>query len=148
MRKYQAPSFLSGIVDQATYEKWLHRKAVAHVRRDRTRGNTSATTEEYKVAIHVAVIESRGRDAYTNEELNWSLMSKYENEESKTHGRVYKRLFALLPSVDHVNDGLGPADFKICAWRTNDAKNDLPFEEFVALCQRVVDAANKGLQVM
>ena len=26
---------------------------------------------------------------------------------------------------DHVGDGLGAADFKICAWRTNDAKHDL-----------------------
>ena len=143
MRKYQIPNFLVGTVDQVGYEKWLQRKAMAHVRRDRGRGNSSATNQEYKMAIHAAVIESEGMDAYTNEKLDWSLLSKYDNEQSKTHGREYKRLFALLPSVDHVNDGLGPADFKICAWRTNDAKNDLPMEEFVALCQRVINAANK-----
>ena len=41
--------------------------------------------------------------------------------------------------MDHVGDGLGDADFKICAWRTNDAKNDLTYSEFVALCRRVVE---------
>src|SRR6266496_4750038 len=34
----------------------------------------------------------------------------------------------------------GPADFKICGWRTNDAKGDLLLEDFVALCSRVVSA--------
>ncbi len=29
--------------------------------------------------------------------------------------------------------------FVICAWRTNDAKNDISHTEFVALCQWVVD---------
>jgi hypothetical protein len=50
-----------------------------------------------------------------------------------------------LPTVDHVNDGLGPADFRICAWRTNDAKNDQSLDEFVALCRRVIDYQGKPL---
>ena len=137
------PRFLSAIVEQPSYERWLHRKAAALVRRDRGRGNETATNEEYKIAIHAAVCESNGKDAYTNEDLDWSLLSKYNNEQSKVHGRVYKRQFALLPSVDHVGDEKGSADFKICAWRTNDAKNDLPYEEFVELCRRVVQSARK-----
>jgi len=56
----------------------------------------------------------------------------------KSGYRTYKAGFALLPTVDHVGDGLGEADFKICAWRTNDAKSDLTHDEFVALCRRVV----------
>jgi len=139
MRKYQRPQFLTDTIDQPVYEKWLQRKSVGHVRRDRNRGNTTATTEKYKIAIHKAVCESNGNDAYTGEPLDWSLLSKYDNAESKMHGRVYKKKFALLPSIDHVGDGTGPADFKICAWRTNDAKNDLGYEEFVELCRRVVD---------
>lgn len=141
MKKYQAPDFLSDIIDQATYEKWLHRKAMTHVRRDRGRGNISAQNSEYKQAIHTAVIECQGFDSYTKEPLDWSLLSQYDNELSKQHGRGYKKLFALLPSIDHVGDGLGSADFRICAWRTNDSKNDLPLDEFIALCQRVVDTA-------
>jgi len=143
MRKYQLPEFLTGVVSQSEYEKWLHRKAATHVRRDRKRGNASITNAEYKVAIHQAVQESEGIDAYTGEDLDWTLLSRYDNEESKKRGRDYKRRFALLPSIDHVGDGTGPADFKICAWRTNDAKNDLPYEEFVQLCEKVVNAASQ-----
>jgi len=144
MRKYQLTNDLASLVEQEVYERWLHRKALAHVKRDRARGNTSATTEAYKIAIHKAVCASGGRDAYTNEELDWSLLSQYDNEQSKKHGRYYKKQFSLLPSVDHVGDGTGEADFKICAWRTNDAKNDLPYSEFLELCEKVVKAANKA----
>ena len=129
---------MSKLVEQATYERWLHRKALAHVKRDRGRGNESATNEEYKMAIHQAVCVSNGKDAYTNEDLDWSLLSQYDNEQSKKHGRQYKKQFALLPSVDHVGDGKGAADFKICAWRTNDAKNDLSLAEFIELCRKVL----------
>jgi len=142
MKKYQLPEFLRGVVTQLQYEKWLYRKAMAHVRRDRKRGNTSAINAEYKVAIHKAIQECKGVDVYTGEELDWTLLSKYDNEESKNGGREYKKQFALLPSVDHVGDGTGPAVFRICAWRTNDAKNDLSYDEFVKLCQKVINAAN------
>jgi len=147
MRKYQIPKFLEGTVTQAHYERWLHRKAVTHVKRDRNRGNKTATNVEYKIAIHKAVSDSEGKDAYTGEELDWALLSRYDNEASKKHGRNYKKQFALLPSVDHVGDGTGPADFKICAWRTNDAKNDLSYEEFVELCRKVVKAANNSFAI-
>jgi hypothetical protein len=138
MRKYQLNEALSLLVNQATYEKWLHRKAMAHVKRDRARGNVDATNQEYKLAIHRAVCESDGKDAYTNENLDWSLLSQYDNEQSQEHGRRYKKKFSLLPSVDHVGDGTGAADFKICAWRTNDAKNDMSLDEFIELCRKVV----------
>jgi hypothetical protein len=136
-RKYPVPAFLSSTT-QAAYERWLHWRAIAHVKRDKKRGNTTATNEAYKTAIHKAVLESEGIDYYTGESLDWSLLSKYRNCEAKETGRHYKQKFACLPSVDHVGNGLGPADFKIRAWRTNDAKNDLSQEEFVALCRRVI----------
>jgi hypothetical protein len=143
MKKYQLPEFLAPEVQQAQYERWLHRKAAAHVRRDRKRGNKAATIAGYKVAIHKAVEDSEGRDAYTGERLDWTLISQYDNDKSKSGRREYKAGFALLPSVDHVADGTGPADFKICAWRTNDAKSDLSFQEFLDLCRKVVAAADK-----
>ena len=88
--------------------------------------------------IHRAVVHCNGRDSYTGEDLRWDLISTYDNEKSKAGRREYKAGFALLPTVDHVGDGLGPADFKICGWRTNDAKNDLSYSEFVEVCRRVV----------
>lgn len=115
---------------------------MAHVRRDRKRANPSAINEIYKRAIHEAVCSSNGVDAYTGEPLAWDLISKYDNAESKLGKRIYKAQFCLLPTVDHVGDGLGRADFKICSWRTNDAKGDLSLNEFVELCHRIVAAAN------
>jgi hypothetical protein len=137
--RYNLPSFLEGKIAQRDYVKWLRRRAAAHVKRDRGRKNESAIGQAYRDAIQKAVTDSQGLDAYTGEELKWSLISKYNNEESKKRGREYKKEFALLPSVDHVGDGRGSADFKICAWRTNDAKNDLNYEEFIELCRRVIE---------
>lgn len=137
-RKYERPSFLSAEVNQARYEKWLHGRALAHFRRDRRRGNKKATNEAYKIAIHQAVLHSEGRDYYTGEVLEWSLLGQYSNAESAAKRREYKTQFAALPTVDHVGDGLGEADFKVCGWATNDAKSDLNYNQFVELCRRVV----------
>ena len=138
MKLFDLPIFLDDVLTREAYVRWLQRKAAAHVKRDRKRGNGSATVSEYKRAIHYAVCASQGRDAYTGEQLDWQLISTYDNDESKQGRREYKARFALLPTVDHIGDGTGPADFKICAWRTNDAKGDLSLEEFVALCERVL----------
>ena len=138
-RRYDLPKFLDGTCSRADYIRWLDRKARAHVKRDRGRGNTQALQAEYKEAIHRAVLDGGEKDAYTGEVLDWSLISTYDNRESKRGGRAYKRNFALLPTVDHVGDGLGAPDFRICSWRTNDAKSDLEFQEFLALCNRVVE---------
>ncbi len=112
---------------------------MAHVRRDRTRGNRSVSVADYKAAIHRAVGISGGADAYTGEPLDWTLISRYNNDDSKAQRRGYKYKFGLLPTVDHVGDGTGTANFKICAWRTNDAKNDLSLRDFISLCQRVLE---------
>lgn len=62
-KKYSLPPFLFGLVPHETYERWLRRKAQAHVKRDRRRGNQTAIGEAYRVAIHAAVIQSDGCDA-------------------------------------------------------------------------------------
>jgi hypothetical protein len=138
MKKYALPSFLTGTVDQALYQRWIAHKAKGHVRRDRKRGNLTAIGEAYRLAIHEAVCASNGKDAYTGEALDWSLLSCYNNAESAEGKRSYKHGFALLPTVDHVGDGLGPADFKICGWRVNDAKHDLDIPAFLAVCKAVL----------
>jgi hypothetical protein len=143
MRLFELPDFLIGKIDRRNYVRWLQRKAAAHVRRDRRRGNSKASVSEYKRAIHNAVCKSGDRDFYTSEHLDWNLISTYNNEASKKGGRAYKRRFALLPTVDHVGDGKGPADFVICAWRTNDAKGDLTYTEFVEVCRRVIEGSRE-----
>jgi hypothetical protein len=137
-RKHTMPDFLANSVSAEAYERWLVRKAVAHVRRDRGRDQLGVTVSLYKEAIHAAVVLSQGKDAYTGESLHWHLISKYNNSDSKKGRHGYKASFALLPTVDHVNAGATEASFRICAWRTNDAKNDLSVEDFLSLCQKVL----------
>jgi hypothetical protein len=141
-RRYQFPASLAVGIDQRKYERWLHWRAVAHVKRDRLRGNREANVAEYKQAIHSAVIASDGLDPYTGETLDWSLIGTYDNVAAERGGQVYKARFALMPSVDHVTDGLGPANFKICSWRSNDSKSDLSYRDFVELCRKVVEKAD------
>lgn len=142
-QKYPFPQFLAGRLDPNAYLRWLDRKARAHVIRDRARGNVTATREGYMRAIHAAVEESGGNDAYTGARLAWELISTYNNEGSKAGRRSYKRTLAALPTVDHVGDGLGPADFVICSWQTNDCKNDLTREELIAFCRSVLAHCDK-----
>ena len=138
-KKYDLPSFLEESISQDVYERWLRRKAQAHVKRDRNRGNSTAIGETYRDAIHAAVQECNGADAYTGEPLDWELLSKYDNVSSEEQGRAYKHQFAKLPTVDHIGDGKGAPEFKICSWRTNDAKHDLSMPEFIKLCIAVLN---------
>lgn len=139
-RKHTIPAFLEDIVTPEKYERWLQRKAAAHVKRDRNRGR-GATRSAYKEAIHAAVILSDGRDSYTGEDLDWKLISTYKNEDSKAGRHGYKSRFALLPTVDHIDAGATESSFRICAWRTNDAKSDLSPANFIALCTKVANFA-------
>lgn len=138
MVKRSLPPFLESIVTREAYERWLVRKAAAHVKRDRKRGHTCADAA-YRNAIHQAVIESDGHDAYTGERLDWSLISTYDNDASKLGRHAYKAGFALLPTVDHVASDASSASFRICGWRTNDAKHDLSVEAFQQLCRCVLE---------
>lgn len=145
-KRYSIPPFLAGEIDEETYIRWLRRKAQAHVKRDRSRENETASGEEYRLAIHEAVINSEGKDHYTGQILDWSLISQYDNEASAAGRREYKAKFALLPTVDHVGDGTGPANFVICGWRINDMKNDMSHEELAASCIRVLHQLGFAIQ--
>ena len=71
------------------------------MKRDKKRGITQATTEIYKAAIHKAACDGGDLDAYTGRPLNWDLIRKYDNQQSKIGKREYKKSFADLPTVDH-----------------------------------------------
>lgn len=81
--------------------------------------------------------ECQGKDAYTGEVLDWNLLSEWKNDNAKAGKRKYKKEFALLPTVDHVGER-GVAKFKICVWRTNDAKNDLSLNKLIDFCKRII----------
>jgi len=132
------PEFLRGKVDEGIFLTWLHRKAVAHVQRDRKRGNESAGVAAYKRAIYAAILESRGNDCYTGKPLDWGLIGTFRNDEAKEGKRAYWKRFQDLPTIDHVDDGLGEPNFKICSQLTNDCKSHLSHEEFVQICRDVI----------
>lgn len=64
-QKYQLTGKLANWVEQSTYERWLRRKAAAHVKRDRSRGNKTANNADYRAATHAAVLAAEGHDDYT-----------------------------------------------------------------------------------
>lgn len=136
--KRALPPFLEGKVDHATYERWLQRKAAAHAKRDQKRFNDVKIGLNYRNGIHLAVLQSEGKDTYTGEDLDWTLLSKYDNTASKEGQHAYKAKFALLPTVDHVESANREAVFCICSWRTNDAKHDLSVASFFRLCEIVL----------
>ena len=140
-KRHAIPHFLVGRVDPLVYERWLARKAAAHLKRDRKRGYEGISGSQYRDEIHKAVVESGGQDYYTGEELDWTLLSKYNNEESIAGRHAYKAGFALLPTVDHIESARMNSGFRICGWRTNDAKHDLSHHEFIELCKLVVQKA-------
>src|SRR5437868_6972854 len=104
-RLYGVPQCIGDKCEQKPYSRWLHRKAVAHVKRDRKRfGIKTCTVAGYKAAIHEAVKNSGHQDFYTGEILDWSLISTYRNAASIEGKSKYKKSLALLPTVDHTLD--------------------------------------------
>jgi hypothetical protein len=93
---------------------------------------------QYKTQIHQAVARGGHLDFYTGEVLDWSLVSTFKNEEAKAGTGLYKKRFAMLPTVDHTVDENGKLKFVICSWKLNDAKSDLTLEEFYELCEKVL----------
>jgi hypothetical protein len=104
----ELPSFLSDIIEEKAYFRWLERKANAHVKRDRARfGRESCVASTYRAEIHNAVVRSCGRDHYTGQPLSWDLISCFENGSAREH--FVK--FANLPTVDHAADEQRPSVF-------------------------------------
>src|SRR3989339_1284747 len=135
------PSFLEGQVHPLVYERWLARKAAAHLKRDRKRGYESISAAAYRDEIHEAVLRSEGNDVYTGEKLDWSLISTYNNNDSENGKHCYKASFALLPTVDHIESSVSKSGLCICSWRTNDAKHDLSHQTFIELCKKILEHA-------
>lgn len=139
--KYSLPSFLEGTeVTRERYVRWLQRKALSLAQRDKRRWQKAVSVAGYKEAIHKVVESSEGKDFYTQEDLEWDLISKYDNNESQRRGVVYKHELALLPTVDHVDPGSEEPQFQICGWRTNACKNDLTVEELREFCKTLLQA--------
>ena len=143
MPSYDIPSFLKKQCSERKYQLWLTRKARALVKLDRKCGNKHAIQSKYKQEIHKAVNDCRGRDAYTGKKLDWRLISEYNNKLAKEKRQKYKKLFANLPTVDHVDGRTTAPNFKICSWQVNDCKSDLSLKDFIKLAKVIIAYADK-----
>ena len=136
---WSAPGWVG--VSDGKYSELIQRKAVAVTRRDKRRGGKYSVKEAIE-AIHQAFHRCNAFDPYDGSKLDPELLGTYSNERSKERGAAYKREMAMLPTVDHVTAEPVP-DFEIVRWQTNDAKGDMPPEELVAYCRRVVQVADQ-----
>ena len=118
------------------YPRWVQRKAVTLCKRDQKRGGVG-NVQQYRLAIHAAVLASAGRDHWTGEPLDWALIGTDDNNEAAAGKGARKRQYAMLPTIDH-RTNTPEADFVICAWRTNDAKHDMSPDELLAFCRAVI----------
>jgi hypothetical protein len=136
---YPLPDCCTGQCTRQEYDRWLTIKAATLLDRDKKRGMpyaSGATKSVYKEKLHAAIIAGGKDDPYTGDPLRWDLISKWDT--SRTHEAGYKKLFALMPTADHVRPDADVLEFAICSWEINDAKSDLDPDEFVALCTKVV----------
>lgn len=131
-KKYSIPLFLKNVVSEETFVKWLSRRAKSQVKRDRGKGK-ECTISQYKNMIYDAVLYSKGKDAYTGEELDWSKISTYDSV------KIGRKDLLNMPTVDHEVDSNGNNTFRICSWRTNDFKNDLSISELKAICRLILE---------
>ena len=123
------------------YSELIQRKAVAFTRRDKKRGGEYSVKEAIE-AIDQAFHRCTGFDPYDGSKLNPKLLGEYDNKASKAKGAAYKKEMAILPTIDHVK-AEPVADFEIVSWQTNNAKGDMPPDEFIAYCRRVVQIADQ-----
>lgn len=143
---YPVPEFLKKEGwDQERYKDWLDLKAAAHLARDRRRLERkgedpgSLTGRILREAIHLAVTRSDGRDPYTGEALDWSLVRTFKNKKAKKERHKYWESLALMPSVDHRNDDLLKPRFQICSLKINQCKSHLSDKEFIKLCRKILE---------
>ncbi|MCX6879612.1 MAG: hypothetical protein NTW21_38275 [Verrucomicrobia bacterium] len=145
-KKWKRPDCLIKFeVPETDFLDWLVSKARAHAMRDLARGRDVAVPQ-YKQAIIVAVMESKGYDFYTGEILDWALIRKWNNEEAKRGGGEYRKRFWNLPTVVRDHDQAGLPVFRLCSWRMNDAKNDQTLHEFLDLAAKVKKHRGKMLR--
>ena len=140
--KYELPRFLEGTLTREDYTDWLDLKAGSHFERDRERFGTQLerSRANYKEDIHDAARSSEGKDFYTGEQLDWSLIGTYNNEEAQRKGGEYRKELALLPTVDHEDPASPDTELRICGMQTNDWKSVLTVGELEDQCKKFLRA--------
>ena len=83
------------------YPGWVQRKAVTLCKRDQKRGGSS-NVQEYRIAIHNAVVASVGLDHWTGEQLAWHLIGNCDNDskDDMTPEELVEFCRRVLPHAD------------------------------------------------
>ena len=119
------------------YLKWLARESSRFFNNDMKHKIKSISRLEYKDAIHKAVLKNKDIDAFTGNLLNWKLLGKYDSKMAREHGRSYKVLYGDIPTATLINGGAGHTNISICAWKVDECKGELNFNEFSEICNAV-----------
>jgi hypothetical protein len=140
-QKYFLPPFLTGIISEKDYLRWLRRKASHLYHSDLNQGTTCAkngSAKLYKQLIHQAILACGMLDPYTGESLRYDLLGSWDNTLDQNPDQATITMFSLLPTVDHIDPfGTVPA-FQICSWLVNRCKSELTPDEFVAQCEKII----------
>lgn len=140
-RKYPIPAFLSAKgISQEAFGRWLDKVTVAHLVRDRKRIKEQIVPAIYRRAIYHAVIERPGRDYYTGEELDWTLLQHFAGK------RIPEREEKKVPTVDHENISATEPVFRICSMRTNKCKSDYEVAELVEFAKALIEYQEEANQ--
>jgi hypothetical protein len=140
-QKYFLPDFLSGIITEQQYIKWLGRKArhiyYADVEAKRPcAANSSA--KQYKELINAAIHATGKIDPFTGDTMSWTLVGTWDDSKQKDPDEETVKKFGMMPTVDHVDPEGKTAGFEICSWLVNRCKANQTPDEFLALCERIV----------
>jgi hypothetical protein len=140
--KYPLPDFLKGKCTQSFYSKWLANKADDLMNRDMKHDKPymhGISLMEYRRKIHEAVIETGLYDPYTGDELRWDLIGTWDADRIPADSGKYKKKYALMPTVDHIDPEATTLELEICSWQVNDCKSDFNPADFAAFCVKVVE---------
>jgi hypothetical protein len=144
---YLLPPFLEGVCTLPQYDKWLLERAKELYKRDKAMQRACALGSSrslYRKAIHAAVCASGPLDPYTGDRLAWDRICTWDAAPGFGDHDIFKKEFALLPTVDHTDPAAKELSFEICSWRINCCKSGRTPEEFVALCERVEEYARRS----
>jgi hypothetical protein len=137
--RYIVPPDLAGIFTQTQYCRWLRKKALSVMVRDRRSKKPCAlnmTISDYEQKIHAAACANALTDPFTGDTLAWNLVGQYDPARARQEIGYFKQ-FWLLPSVDHRDPDSDIPEFEICSWLVNLCKGDMTPSGFIALCNKI-----------
>ena len=139
--RFSLPDFLIGIVSEIILNHWIDERGKSLRKRDLKNKKCFASSYsrmDYKNKIYEAILKTGLFDPYTGDKIDYSLICKWNSKLAEEGKLEYKKLFAMLPSVDHKDPDATVLEFEICTWKTNECKSNFNPEEFIAFCSKVL----------